>query len=39
MIASVAHANGLPLYTTNPGDFVGLDQVVKVQPVTRPALK
>lgn len=25
MIASVAIANGLPLYTTNPKDFVGID--------------
>jgi predicted nucleic acid-binding protein len=38
MIASVAHANGLPLYTTNPGDFVGLDQLVAIQPVNRPQL-
>jgi predicted nucleic acid-binding protein len=37
MIASVAVANQLPLYTTNPGDFVGLDRLVKVVAVPRPA--
>ncbi|MFI2712757.1 type II toxin-antitoxin system VapC family toxin [Micromonospora sp. NPDC018662] len=37
MIASVAHANALPLYTTNPADFVGLDELVAVRPVSRPA--
>jgi len=26
----------LPLYTTNPGDFAGLDHLVTVIPVTRP---
>ncbi|GAB3811812.1 type II toxin-antitoxin system VapC family toxin [Micromonospora zhanjiangensis] len=36
MIASIAHANGLPLYTTNPADFVGLERLVTVHPVTRP---
>ena len=25
MIAAVAVANGLPLYTSNPGDFAGID--------------
>jgi predicted nucleic acid-binding protein len=33
MIASVAAAHGLPLYTTNPGDFAGLDELVTVVPV------
>jgi predicted nucleic acid-binding protein len=37
MIASVAVANQLPLYTPNPGDFVGLDRLVKVVAVPRPA--
>lgn len=30
MIASVAAANQLPLYTRNPSDFAGLDPVVTV---------
>jgi predicted nucleic acid-binding protein len=30
LIASTAASNGLPLYTRNPGDFAGLDEVVKV---------
>jgi predicted nucleic acid-binding protein len=36
MIASTAIAAELPLYTTNPGDFVGLDHLVTVIPVTGP---
>lgn len=36
MIASVAAANGLPLYTTNPGDFAGLDGLITVVDVPRP---
>lgn len=36
MIASVAIAGDLPLYTTNPGDFSGLDDLLTVVPVTRP---
>jgi predicted nucleic acid-binding protein len=36
MIASVAAANRLPLYTTNPADFAGLDGLVTVVPVARP---
>jgi predicted nucleic acid-binding protein len=36
MIAATAIAAELPLYTTNPGDFVGLDHLVTVIPVTRP---
>ncbi|GAA0924934.1 type II toxin-antitoxin system VapC family toxin [Nonomuraea longicatena] len=36
MIASVAIANRLPLYTCNPKDFRGLDHLVTVVPVTRP---
>lgn len=30
LIAATAAANGLPLYTRNPDDFMGLDQVVTV---------
>ncbi|SDM11651.1 type II toxin-antitoxin system VapC family toxin [Nonomuraea jiangxiensis] len=36
MIACVAVANRLPLYTCNPKDFKGLDHLVTVVPVTRP---
>ena len=34
MIAAIAIANGLPLYTTNPADFEGIDglEVVAVPP-------
>lgn len=37
MIASVAAANRLPLFTTNPGDFGGLESAVTVVPVPVPA--
>jgi predicted nucleic acid-binding protein len=36
MIASTAIAEGLPLFTTNPGDFAGLDTLMRIVPVTRP---
>lgn len=36
MIASIAIAEGLPLYTTNPGDYAGLEQLMTVVPVRRP---
>lgn len=36
MIASVAAANKLPLFTTNPGDFRGLEAAVTVVPVPVP---
>jgi predicted nucleic acid-binding protein len=36
MIACVALANRLPLYTCNPKDFKGLDHLLTVVPVTRP---
>lgn len=38
MIASVAIAQELPLLTTNPDDFSGLDELLTVLPVTRPHL-
>lgn len=38
MIAATAMAEGLPLFTTNPDDFAGLDGLVPVIPVTRPAV-
>jgi len=37
MIASIAAANRLPLFTTNPADFYGLESVVSVVPVPVPA--
>ncbi|WP_043619874.1 type II toxin-antitoxin system VapC family toxin [Nonomuraea candida] len=36
MIACVAIANQLPLYTCNPKDFKGLDHLLTIVPVTRP---
>jgi predicted nucleic acid-binding protein len=36
MIASVAAANRLPLFTTSPDDFRGLDRVLAVVPVPAP---
>jgi predicted nucleic acid-binding protein len=38
MIAATAIAENLPLYTTNPGDYLGLDKLVRIVPVTRPPL-
>jgi predicted nucleic acid-binding protein len=38
MIASIAAANRLPLFTTNPADFQGLESVMTVVPVPVPAL-
>jgi len=35
MIAAVAQAQGLPVYTTNPDDFVGLEQLITVKSVPR----
>jgi predicted nucleic acid-binding protein len=36
MIASVALAEDLALFTTNPDDFAGLDDLLTIVPVTRP---
>jgi len=38
MIASIAIAERLPLFTTNPGDFAGLEALVSIVPVTRPVI-
>jgi predicted nucleic acid-binding protein len=36
MIAAIAVAEGLSVFTTNPDDFKGLDDLLTVVPVTRP---
>jgi predicted nucleic acid-binding protein len=38
MIAATAISEDLPLYTTNPSDYSGLEKLVRVVPVTRPPL-
>ena len=38
LIASIAVAEELPLFTTNPGDYSGLGELLTVVPVTRPQL-
>jgi predicted nucleic acid-binding protein len=38
MIAAAAIAEGLPLFTTNPDDFTGLDTLIRIIPVTRPTV-
>lgn len=38
MIAAIAAAHRLPLYTANPGDFLGAEGTVTVVAVPRPAL-
>jgi predicted nucleic acid-binding protein len=39
MIAATAIAEGLPLFTTNPDDFIGLDSLIRIFPVTRPSIR
>ena len=36
MIASIAIAEGLPLFTTHPDDFAGLEHLLPIVAVTRP---
>ncbi|MEV6134773.1 type II toxin-antitoxin system VapC family toxin [Nocardia sp. NPDC051990] len=36
MIAAIASAHGLPLFTVNSSDFVGLDDLLTLSPVTHP---
>ena len=38
MIASIAIAEGLPLFTTNPKDFAGTDALLTIVPVNRPVV-
>jgi len=38
MIAATAAVEGLPLYTTNPSDFAGLEGLLTLVPVERPPL-
>jgi predicted nucleic acid-binding protein len=38
MIAATAIAQGLPLFTTDPGDFTGLAGLLTLVPVTRPSV-
>jgi hypothetical protein len=38
MIAATAIAEDLPLYTTNPGDYAGLEKLIRVVPVACPPL-
>jgi hypothetical protein len=38
MIVSVAIAEALPLFTTNPADLAGLGHLPTVVPVTRPSV-
>jgi hypothetical protein len=38
MIAATAIAESLPLFTTNPGDYAGLEKLVRIALVTRPDL-
>jgi predicted nucleic acid-binding protein len=33
LIAATAAANGLPLYTRNPRDFAGLQQIIQIIPI------
>ena len=33
LVAAVAHANKLPLYTRNPADFAGLEGLIAVEAI------
>lgn len=37
-VAAIAIAEELPLFTTNPDDYMGLDGLPTVVPVTRPTI-
>ncbi|MGH3864098.1 type II toxin-antitoxin system VapC family toxin [Actinokineospora sp.] len=37
MIGATAIAEGIPLFTTNPADFTGLEDLLTIVPVTRPS--
>ncbi len=39
MIAAVAAVADLPLYTTDPDDFAGLDGLVRIVAVPRPSVR
>jgi predicted nucleic acid-binding protein len=38
MIAATAIAEGLPVFTTNPADYTGLEKLIRIAPVSRPSL-
>lgn len=38
MIAATAIATGLPLYTSNPADFAGLDALIRIVAISRPRI-
>ncbi|HET9080790.1 MAG TPA: type II toxin-antitoxin system VapC family toxin [Trebonia sp.] len=38
MIAATAIAEDLPLFTTNPGDYAGLEKLIRIVPVAPPPL-
>lgn len=38
LIAATAIAERLPLFTTNPDDFAGLESTLQIVPVTRPSI-
>lgn len=38
MIASIAIVSRIPLYTTSPDDFTGLDHLLTIAPVQRPQI-
>jgi predicted nucleic acid-binding protein len=38
MTAAIAIVNRVPLYTTNPNDFQGLDRLLTIEAVARPSI-